>query len=121
MPAVRTPANTNGGRAARSSESAYQRANAPATKIKGVNHAAKTAKLRDRAIIHAFKRHPMKDSTNAAIGPRVSTSDAASNEFVTTNAPASLRPLARKGSRSHDVACPSKARFKAKAKLSKIT
>ena len=65
---------------------------------KGVNHAAKTAKLRDRAMIHAFERLPAKDNTSAAIGTRTSISDAASNEFLTTNAPASLMPLATKGS-----------------------
>src|ERR1051325_9373559 len=96
-PAVTTPTNTNGGRAARSNESAYQRANVPPTNITGVDHAAKTANLRDRATIHMLNRHPMKDITNAAIGPRVSISEAASNEFLTTNAPASLIPLATKG------------------------
>ncbi len=96
--AVRTPAITNGGRAARSSESAYQRLAAPTINIKGVNHAARRVRLRGHAVIQAFERLPLKDSTNAAIGMRISISDAASNEFLTTNAPGSLMPLAAKGS-----------------------
>ena len=56
----------------RRSDSALQRARvpegaAPATKTKGVNHAAKRAELRDRAVIHAFERVPAKDRTNAAM------------------------------------------------------
>jgi hypothetical protein len=98
IPAVRTPAITNGGRAARSKESAYQRAAAPATKKNGANHAAKTANLRGRFIIQAFETLPLKASTRAAIGIRTKISDAASNEFLTTNAPASPIPLATKGS-----------------------
>jgi hypothetical protein len=98
IPAIRTPAITNGGRAERSKESAYHRATAPATKKNGVNHAAKTASLRGRFIIQAFETPPLKASTKAAIGIRTSISDAASNEFLTTNAPASPMPLATKGS-----------------------
>src|ERR1035438_7050970 len=89
IPAVRTPAITNGGRAARSKESPYQGAAAPATKKNGVNHAAKTASLRGRFIIQAFEAPPIEASTRAAIGIRISISDAASNEFLTTKAPAS--------------------------------
>ncbi len=89
---------TNGGRSERCSESAYQRLAAPATKIRGVNPAARTASFRGHFVIHAFERLAPNDSTNAAIGTRTSISDAASNEFLTTNAPGSLMPLATKGS-----------------------
>ena len=120
-PAVRTPVITNGGRAARSKEFACQRAAAPATKEKGVNHAAKTVSLRGHFVIQAFKTPPMKASARAATGIRTNISDAASKEFRTTNAPASPMPLATKGWWSHDAACAAKARFKVNAKLSRIT
>jgi len=81
--------------------------------------AARTANVFD-LVIHELKRLPIRDIPNAAMGVLISISDAAVNEFLTTNAPVSCMPLATKASRSHAVACGSKARFKVKAKLSKI-
>jgi hypothetical protein len=111
---------TNGGRAARSSKPAYQREITPAAKTKGMNQAIKSETLRERGMIHAFERLPLKDSTPPAIGKRTSISDPDSKAFLTTNAPGSRMPLATKASWSHAVACASKRRFKVKAKLSKI-
>lgn len=121
MPAVRTPAITNGGRAARSSKSAYQSAAAPATKIKGVNQAARMAKLRDRVVIQALKKLPREESASTAIGIRTNISNAALSDFLSTNAPAWLIPLATNGSYSRDAACASKAKLRVEVNPSVIS
>ena len=87
-----------GGRAARSRESAYQRLAAPAAKTKGVMQAAMMAMNRGHAVIHALARPPPKASSKAAIGSRTRISLADSKEFLTTNAPGSVMPLAKKAS-----------------------
>ena len=112
---------TKGGRAARSRESAYQRERAPAAKTTGTSKAAANGVLRERPLIHAFARPPASEGRMARAGMATSASNAASNEFLTMNAPGSLIPLARNASFSRSSARASNARFEVNAKASAIT
>src|SRR5882724_3785854 len=92
-PASTTPVITNGGRAARSRESACHKAAAPATNINGVSHVAASAVRSDTPLIHAFVTAPINDKNTAKIGMRTSPSDVASSIFLTRTTPGSFIPL----------------------------
>jgi hypothetical protein len=77
------PNTTNGGRAARSSESACHNAAALIANIIGVTPAAERAMFRVRPVIHEFASTPVRDRNRAKIGMRTRPSDAASSEFFT--------------------------------------
>ena len=119
--ASRTPVITNGDRAARSSEFAYDRAATPVASISGVMLAAANTVVRERLLIHALARAPAKDMKIAEAGMRTSPSDAASSEFFTAKAPGSLMPLAANASCNCNSTCASTARLKENAKHSKIS
>src|ERR1039457_2513330 len=109
--ANKSPVMMNGGRAARSRESAYQRNSATAANTIGIRQAATRTVWLARRLIHRFASPPPSDRINASTGRRTRASEAASNPFLITKAPGSLIPLPRNASRNRNNARDSKRRF----------
>lgn len=110
-----TPATTSGGRAERSREFANSSAAAPVTKKSGARQAAASDALRDHRVIQALAEAPKSDENSAKTGMRTRPSEAASSEFLSRNAAASLMPLAANGSFRGSSARAAKATSKTNA------